>query len=194
MLKAARELFTRKGYEATTTKEIAIAAGVQEPLLFTNFSSKAGLFEAAVISPFSDLVTDYAEYWINGNGDLAPEERIARFIDSFYDLAVRNRSLLLAALSQGESADAKSGYDIFTRLAKILHRIEGIEALSSKYPDIDGPAVVTAVAGMIFGAALLDDRLSPPIGPKVTRARISAEMVKTVLYGTFGRSASSAKK
>ncbi|WP_448206741.1 TetR/AcrR family transcriptional regulator [Azospirillum sp. sgz302134] len=46
ILDAALPLFARKGFTATTTKEIAQAAGVSEALIFKHFPSKAALHEA----------------------------------------------------------------------------------------------------------------------------------------------------
>jgi TetR/AcrR family transcriptional regulator, transcriptional repressor of aconitase len=44
IVKAALPLFARKGYAATTTKELARAAGVSEPLLYKHFPSKEALY------------------------------------------------------------------------------------------------------------------------------------------------------
>src|SRR3954447_11676650 len=41
---AALPLFARKGFAATTTKELAEAAGVSEALIFKHFPSKAALY------------------------------------------------------------------------------------------------------------------------------------------------------
>lgn len=46
IIDAALPLFARKGFAATTTKEIAQAAGVSEALIFKHFPSKAALYEA----------------------------------------------------------------------------------------------------------------------------------------------------
>ena len=46
IIDAALPLFARKGFTATTTKEIAQAAGVSEALIFKHFPSKAALYEA----------------------------------------------------------------------------------------------------------------------------------------------------
>ncbi len=43
---AALPLFARKGYAETTTKELARAAGVSEPLLYRHFPSKEALYDA----------------------------------------------------------------------------------------------------------------------------------------------------
>src|SRR5947199_10711285 len=79
LVEAARELFIAEGYEATTTRQIAERAGVAEPLLFSNFGSKAGLFEAAVLNPIADFVADYAASWRDHDSD-PPEERVDAFV------------------------------------------------------------------------------------------------------------------
>src|SRR5580658_8428431 len=44
IVRAALPLFARKGYAETTTKELARAAGVSEPLLYKHFPSKEALY------------------------------------------------------------------------------------------------------------------------------------------------------
>lgn len=44
LLDAAQDLFAHRGYERTTTAQIAAAAGVSEGILFHHFGSKKGLF------------------------------------------------------------------------------------------------------------------------------------------------------
>ena len=44
IVKAALPLFARKGFAETTTKELAQAAGVSEPLLYKHFPSKEALY------------------------------------------------------------------------------------------------------------------------------------------------------
>lgn len=44
IVKAALPLFARKGYAATTTRALARAAGVSEPLLYKHFPSKEALY------------------------------------------------------------------------------------------------------------------------------------------------------
>jgi AcrR family transcriptional regulator len=44
IVKAALPLFARKGFAKTTTKELASAAGVSEPLLYKHFPSKEALY------------------------------------------------------------------------------------------------------------------------------------------------------
>ncbi len=48
ILQAAVRLFARKGYEATSTREIVEAAGVTKPMIYYYFKNKEGLYEAVL--------------------------------------------------------------------------------------------------------------------------------------------------
>ena len=50
IIKAVRRVFVEKGLHATTTRELAEAAGVSEALLFKHFSSKEALYVATQAS------------------------------------------------------------------------------------------------------------------------------------------------
>jgi AcrR family transcriptional regulator len=56
IVKAAMPLFARKGFAETTTRELAKAAGVSEPLLYKHFPSKEALYTA--IQNYSCQPTD----------------------------------------------------------------------------------------------------------------------------------------
>jgi AcrR family transcriptional regulator len=55
ILRAAVGLFARKGYEATSTREIVEAAGVTKPMLYYYFKNKEGLCEAVLTRFFSQF-------------------------------------------------------------------------------------------------------------------------------------------
>jgi AcrR family transcriptional regulator len=50
IIKAVRRLFAEKGFDGTTTRELADAAGVSEALLFKHFPNKEALFSAMQLS------------------------------------------------------------------------------------------------------------------------------------------------
>src|SRR5579862_4074148 len=58
LLQAALKLFAGKGYEATTTREIASAASCAEGLIHRYFKGKAGLLTALIEYHFSQEVAD----------------------------------------------------------------------------------------------------------------------------------------
>jgi AcrR family transcriptional regulator len=48
IVRTAIELFARKGFTGTTTKEIALASGVNEALIFRHFATKEELYSAII--------------------------------------------------------------------------------------------------------------------------------------------------
>ena len=61
LIAAARVMFAERGYRGTTTRDLALAAGVVEPTLFRHFPSKAELFDAAVVAPLHDFLHAFVE-------------------------------------------------------------------------------------------------------------------------------------
>ena len=65
ILKAAQKLFARQGYDGTTTRDLAQAAGVAEGTLFRHFTNKkAILIEVATqgwVEILTDLLTELSE-------------------------------------------------------------------------------------------------------------------------------------
>ena len=58
---AARRIFVEKGFERTTTRALAEAAGVSEALLFKHFPNKEALYSAIQISCFKEEGANLAE-------------------------------------------------------------------------------------------------------------------------------------
>ncbi|MGH7785409.1 MAG: TetR/AcrR family transcriptional regulator [Candidatus Binatia bacterium] len=61
ILLAALSAFADHGYEGAMTRDIARAAGVQQPLLNYHFGSKSALWEASITWIFDELRRTYAE-------------------------------------------------------------------------------------------------------------------------------------
>jgi len=54
IIQAAARLFATKGFEGTTTRQIASEVGVTEPLIFHHFKGKEGLFSHILEASFSE--------------------------------------------------------------------------------------------------------------------------------------------
>lgn len=186
LLETARELFLEHGYEETTTKEICKRAGVAEPLLFTNFGSKEGLFEAAVLAPIGEFVAEYASSLQDSGEGADPEERVDRFVRGVFSLARQNRTVLLTAISQRLHRSESAEDDVLDQLAATLQGVHGVTDLHD-YPDVDPEAATAAVTAMVLGAALLDDLLFPAGSRRPSQDRLTAEIKKLVLHGTTKR-------
>ena len=56
LLDVGRALFAEKGFEATSTEEIAARAGVSKPVVYEHFGGKEGLYAVVVDREMSDLL------------------------------------------------------------------------------------------------------------------------------------------
>ena len=189
LLDAARELFARKDYRSTTTREIAESAGVTEYLLFRHFGSKAGLFREALVLPFTTIVDEFAQTWQAVIPEETDEVELARhFVERVYDVVVDHRGLLLTlvaseAFSEDEIADA--GIADIRRALGVLGQIsvEGMQmrGLQSSQPDLPAHSTMAMIVGMValrssfFGT-------KPP-----SRDAIVDELVQATLHGFLHR-------
>lgn len=189
LLDAARELFARRDYRSTTTREIAEAAGVSEYLLFRHFGSKAGLFKEALVLPFTNFVDDFGKTWQAVDPEKTDEEELSRhFVGQLYDVLVEHRGLLLTLVASGglsEDEIESAGIADIRRALTVLSRIsaEGmqIRGLHSDHPDLPAHSTVAMIVGMVamrstfFGA-------KPP-----SREAIVGELVQAILHGFLHR-------
>jgi AcrR family transcriptional regulator len=181
ILEVARQLFDENGYQATTTAEICKRAHASERLIYDHFDNKAGLFNAAVIAPFADVVASYVDGWINDAQESTPDQRVGYLVSGLYELARTHRRALLTALV--ENVDGTSGQQrVLDQLAATFQRTLTIPP-TAEYQGLDMPALLFAVIGMVLGAAMLDDLICPSGTPRPSRQRIIDEMRKTLLDG-----------
>jgi AcrR family transcriptional regulator len=157
LLDAARELFARKDYRSTTTREIAESAGVTEYLLFRHFGSKAGLFREALVLPFTSIVDEFAVQWQTLVPEDTDEDELARhFVEQIYDVVVEHRGLLLTlvaseAFSEEEVADA--GIADIRRALRVLGQIsvEGMQlrGMHSNQSELPAHSTMAMIVGMV---------------------------------------------
>lgn len=91
ILEASLELFTKKGYTATTTKEIALKSGVAEGLIFYYFKDKNELL--------NDLIREYSfigslQCEIKELSKIEPYPALIKFGQLYADFLVHNKSFL----------------------------------------------------------------------------------------------------
>lgn len=189
MLAAARELFGRRDYRSTTTREIAEAAGVTEYLLFRHFGSKAGLFREALVVPFTTFLDDFGEIWDAVDPDVADEEDLSRqFVGRLYDILVEHQGLLLTLVASdglGDEDIEAAGIADIRRALGMLGRIsaEGmrLRGLRPSQADLPAHSTVAMIVGMVaLRSTFFGD--APP-----SREAIVDELVQATLHGFLHR-------
>ena len=189
LLDAARALFARQDYRATTTREIADAAGVTEHLLFRHFGSKAGLFREALVLPFTDFVDEFGRTWSSIVPEDTDEEELARhFVAALYDVFVQNQGLvvtLLAAEALSAEEQTATGIADIRRALAVLGRIsaEGadLRGLRPGRPDLAAHSTVAMIVGM---AALRSAYFG---ADQPSREAVIDELTQAALHGFLHR-------
>jgi AcrR family transcriptional regulator len=84
ILAKALELFARKGYDATSVREICEAAAITKPSLYHFYGSKEGVYHALVEGALSDFRRRVVEQ-IAGSGP--PPDRLRRVARIYFEYA-----------------------------------------------------------------------------------------------------------
>lgn len=152
LLETALDLFSRKGFEGTTTKELACAAGVAEAVIFRHFPSKQALYTAALDYK---VQSGEAQSWLTETKacmDRDDDEGLFRTIASRVLRSYRTdprfeRMVLFAALEGHEVALAymrQQSFPLIQLLDEYLLRRQAQGALLGLRPVL----IVSAVFGM----------------------------------------------
>lgn len=189
LLDAARDLFARRDYRGTTTREIAQAAGVTEALLFRHFGSKAALFREALVLPFTGFVDEFGRTWRSIVPEETSEQELARhFVGRLYDVFVENRGLLVTLMASDvltEDELVETGIADVRRAITLLGQIsaEGmnLRSIDAAHPDLPAHSTVAMIAGMAALRSTYFGSNQPP------RAVIVDELTQASLHGFLHR-------
>lgn len=105
LIDVAIELFSRKGFGGTTTREIATAAGVNEAIIFRHFETKEGLYGAILDQRARETLSVEAMEALRGLATLEDDEGFFRFfvqriLHAYRDHPQYQRLLLFSSLEK----------------------------------------------------------------------------------------------
>jgi AcrR family transcriptional regulator len=126
VLSAARRLFTERGYEGATIRDIAQAAGMSTGAVFASFSDKSELFDEILTADYEVI---YAQMKQAGVNAASVEEGVIGMFAVAYGFHVEQLPLLQASIAvswtRSESAERRNRSDlkhIFALLNGVLTR------------------------------------------------------------------------
>jgi TetR/AcrR family transcriptional regulator len=152
LIEAAMDLFSRKGFAGTTTKEIALAAGVSEAIIFRHFATKRDLYTAIIEHNMHSAAARETlaemEACMKRRDDEGLFRLIARETIEAHRQDARFEKLMMHASLEGHELAAiyrrEFGLPIFETLRAYLDRRQRSGALRR----IDAKAMIIAIAGM----------------------------------------------
>lgn len=91
ILNQALELFSSKGYDATSVREICAAAGITKPTLYHFYGSKEGVYRALIQGALDDYRENLRRR-LEAQG--SAEERLRRVARGYFETARSQRELM----------------------------------------------------------------------------------------------------
>jgi AcrR family transcriptional regulator len=183
IIKEAIRLFSEKGFRGTTTRELAAAVGVSEPVIYQHFAAKKDLYAAIIESKYKEA-SEELDYCRNGAecDDRTAFQTLGGLIWRWYeDDRPLTRLLFFSALEGNELADM-----FFTRhAAGFLEAVSGyirtrIEA--GAFRPVDPETLAWSFIGMVahYAQSVSVFRFDPTPRP---REAVLEDMVDVFLRG-----------
>jgi len=192
-LAAAHNLFTKNGYHATTTRQISTRANISEPTLFRHFGSKAELFEATILEPFTEFIASWTNSWEQMSADDPLPDLAESLVGGLFRLVHHDRPLfweLIAARADPRSDLHRSAVTISTQVRQGLRAVHdtGLKIAAARgLSGLDAPATIASVTSMVIGSVLLEDWVVPGGVRKPSQARMIREITQLVTDGIAHR-------
>lgn len=185
IIKSARELFARKGYDGTSLRDIATHAQVNESVIYRSVGTKDQIFRAAVLEPFHDFVKSFVSRWQADTERRSSQELVGGFVSQLYDMLHEHRELVSALVATNSLAE-HTYQDSRAELSKELDILAEQTASDSPGRGMEGVDInlaVRCVTGMLMSLVVLDDWLLPDGERHPTRTHLLDEVSNLVLYG-----------
>ncbi|MET8981341.1 helix-turn-helix domain-containing protein [Streptomyces sp. NPDC004539] len=184
----ALELFAERGFEATSTRAVAAAAGFSPALVTRHFGSKQGLREA-VDAHVLDLLAQRFNS-LGAEGDLMSS--LGRISTEVFGADPVLRGYLRHALLEGGEAGAQ----LFGRLLRGAHsellrlsEAYGDEGLDGEGPDAEWAAfqMLCLVLGPLLLERVMQPNLTEPMFEPAVLSRCGEANQQLLLRGYYGR-------
>ncbi len=161
---AARRVFTRKGYAATRTRDIAEEAGINLALLNYYFRSKQKLFDQIMLEKVQQLFGRLAPVLFDPDSSL--ESKSEQVVSLYIDMICQHPDLPLFVLS--EIRHHPEQFASTFQVGKMISQSTFIQQLKERRPDINplhflmnlmSLTLFPFIAGPVFKAiAVADDQ------------------------------------
>ena len=153
LIRAALGLFASKGYEVTTTREIAASAGCAEGLIHRYFKGKAGLLAAMIEHRVSKEPLDFS-HQLRPASTLADEflQLVDREVERMWENRDFLRVFIPRAIVDPSVGSVMNKTLISTRAKAILERLKRYESCVALTQDsMEALAQAVGMLGLVFG-------------------------------------------
>jgi len=158
ILQTALELFSEKGFSATTTKEIASKSGAAEGLLFYYFKDKNGLLKE-LTRQFSFVESIKEE--MQNIQELDPKEALFKFGHLYLDFLSRNKHFLSFIWSPEMTQNREVSREVASLMSSMTNQAAALlkNAINLEVDDQRMAAAASMLLSSLMAYGLLGDRI-----------------------------------
>lgn len=167
LIRIAMSLFARKGFNGTTTKEIAAAAGVTEALVFRHFPNKEALYEAILKTTVEDCALEaYLEKirgYIERRDDFGLFREVISSVLEFHRQNPDFQRLMLYSSLEGHNLAQTFRERLVFPLHEVLENYIRTRQQEGAFCDIDPRTAIFAMLAMPLHHALVSHVTGCPV-------------------------------
>lgn len=157
LLRAAVDLFARRGYAATSVREIVAEAGVTKPVLYYYFGNKEGLLRS-IVNLAAEAQASVLQDVLNHDGDFL--ERVSYFYQLVFEQLHMNRNLVRMinglVLGPDQGSPAMPMLDFRRRMDDTLRSLYQAAADRGEIHSDDPEAVVHVLRAVMDSCIFLE--------------------------------------
>lgn len=189
ILAAATELFLRDGYARTNLEQVASAAGVTKPTIYSHYGSKKKLLQAVAMAnagqPLKELLSS-----LRSTGD--PQTDLRRFGDTFLITVFSKKARLWDRLAAAEAHDhPELGEAVFgsgpARVTAALADFLKSEKQAGRLSIGNAQRAAEQFIGLLLGLDLLRSQVGQPLPNSAQKKRRCREAVAVFLAAYGGQ-------
>jgi len=144
IIEAARKVFTKKGYSATRTRDIAEEAGINLALLNYYFRSKQKLFEQVMAEKMHQFFGTIAPVLMDSTTKL--EDKITLIVTRYIDMITENPDLPIFVLNEIKNNSARLADRM--HIDRIIMSSSLVQQLKERRPEIHPLHFLVNILGM----------------------------------------------
>ena len=158
LLDAGKQLFTERGYEHATVRDIARAAGMSTGAVFANFTDKSDLFGEILVKDYQELAETMRAIAADQHG--SARKALRAVLTAGYDFHLKQLPLLQAALSTSWSHTPEEEARVRAGRSPILAVVTEILRKGVRDKEIVADADIDLVTDLVLTAYRSNYRLA----------------------------------
>ncbi len=181
ILDVAIRLFSQKGFRGTTTKEIALAAGVNEAIIFRHFATKRELYSAIIDQKacsmnMENVDAEIAKAFAQGNDRKVFETIATHILTRHEEDETFMRLMFYSALEGHELSDLFFRNYVSERFARLVSHIKQRIA-DGVFRKVDPMIAVRMFFGTVMHHAIMNRFFNQSLGAQklIISNRVAAE-------------------